>query len=119
MVDLNSIPNPARPTHSNHKNEGGNKILTRICQRNRLRVNIPEKPTDWRQNREQDRARGANNQRVEDGRFLMRGPAQVAQGVCPDVRLGHCVSDGRVSVPRGFVSRGVEVREVELNRHEQ
>ena len=118
MVDLNSRPNPARPIHVNCKNEGRSKILTRICQRNRLRVNIPEKPTDWRQNREQDRAGGANNQRVEDGRLLVGGPAQIAQGVCPQVRFGHCVGWKGIG-SEGFSLAGFEVREAELNRHKK
>ena len=75
--------------------EGEKKaILTGICQRNRFRVNISEEPADRRKNGQQNRAGGANDHRVEDGGFLVGGPAEVAEGSREELRLRH--GDGLV-----------------------
>ena len=88
--------------------EGEKKaILTGICQRNRFRVNISEEPADRRKNGQQDRAGGANDHGVEDGGFLVGGPAEVAEGGRPELRLRHCdglVGSGRAVEFRGFPS---------------
>ena len=45
----------------------------------------------------------------------MGGPAQIAQGVCPQVRFGHCVGWKGIG-SEGFSLAGFEVWEVELNQ---
>lgn len=97
-VHVNKIdPKPARSIITlvdaghilrTHATNQGRK-LTRISQRDRLGVNIPKEPADRRQDRKQDRTGSTHDQRVEDGGLLMRGPAQVADGGRPEVRLGH------------------------------
>lgn len=90
---------------SNKSIEGKKKaILTGICQRNRFRVNISEEPADRRKNGQQDRAGGANDHGVEDGGFLVGGPAEVAEGGRPELRLRHC--DGLVGSCRAVEFRG-------------
>ena len=81
---------------ANRKKEKKKAILTGICQRNRFRVNISEEPADRRKNGQQNRAGGANDHRVEDGGFLVGGPAEVAEGGRPELRLRH--GDGLVGV---------------------
>lgn len=79
---------------ANRKKEKKKAILTGICQRNRFRVNISEEPADRRKNGQQNRAGGANDHRVEDGGFLVGGPAEVAEGSREELRLRH--GDGLV-----------------------
>lgn len=75
---------------ANQRKEKKKAILTGICQRNRFRVNISEEPADRRKNGQQNRAGGANDHGVEDGGFLVGGPAEVAEGGREELRLRHC-----------------------------
>lgn len=62
---------------------------TRICQRNWLGVDGSEIPSDRRQGDQRDRAERADNNRIENRRLLVRGPAKVAQRRRPELRSRH------------------------------
>lgn len=64
--------------------------LTGICERNRFRVDIAEESSDWGEGNEHERAGGANDERVEDCGFLVRGPTHVAKGRRPELGGSHC-----------------------------